>query len=73
LERLHQPGTLKEETVVPDASYEQVENGVRAAGQGWFIVNARHVPSFESELDVYAVLEPENVSIALRSSSPAPD
>jgi uncharacterized cupin superfamily protein len=46
--------------VVPEASYERVENGVRAAGEGWFVVNARDVPWFDSDLDVYAVLEPDD-------------
>jgi uncharacterized cupin superfamily protein len=45
--------------VVPEAPLEQVENGVRAAGEGWYVVNAREVPWFEGELGFIAMLEAE--------------
>ena len=36
--------------MVPEAPLEQVETGVRPAGPGWFVVNARELPWFESEI-----------------------
>jgi uncharacterized cupin superfamily protein len=46
--------------MVPEAPLEQVEAGVRAAGQGWFVVNAKKLPWFETDgAGLYAVFEPE--------------
>jgi hypothetical protein len=47
--------------VVPEALLERVETGVRPSGEGWFVVNARDVPWFETDrCGFYAVFEPEN-------------
>jgi uncharacterized cupin superfamily protein len=46
--------------VVPEAPLERAEHGVRVAGEGWYVVNAREVPWFEGELGFYGMLEPEN-------------
>jgi uncharacterized cupin superfamily protein len=54
---VHCPVSL--ETVVPEAPLEHFQNGVRAAGEGWFVVNVREVPWFEGELGFYAAIEPE--------------
>jgi uncharacterized cupin superfamily protein len=43
--------------VVPEAPLERVENGLRPAGVGWFILNARDACWFESELDTYGLFE----------------
>jgi uncharacterized cupin superfamily protein len=49
------------ETVVPEAPLERVENGVRPSGDGWFVLNAREAPWFESDgCGFYAIFEPEN-------------
>jgi uncharacterized cupin superfamily protein len=49
------------ETVVPEAPLERVENGVRPSGDGWFVLNARDAPWFESDgCGFYAIFEPEN-------------
>ena len=45
--------------MVPEAPLEQLENGVRAGGEGWYVVNAREVPWFEGELGFVGMLEPE--------------
>ena len=45
--------------MVPEAPLERVENGVRAAGDGWYVLNAREVPWFEGELGFFGELEPE--------------
>jgi uncharacterized cupin superfamily protein len=47
--------------VVPEAPLERVANGVRAAGEGWYVVNAREVPWFEGELGFFGELEPEDL------------
>jgi uncharacterized cupin superfamily protein len=47
--------------VVPEAPLERVENGVRAAGEGWYVVNVREAPWFEGELGFYGTLEPEEL------------
>ena len=36
-------------TGVPEAPLERTENGVQAAGEGWFVVNARDAVWGESE------------------------
>jgi uncharacterized cupin superfamily protein len=42
-----------------EAPLERVETGVRPAGPGWFVVNAREVPWFETDgCGYYAVFEP---------------
>ena len=42
-----------------EAPLERVEAGVRPAGPGWFVVNAREVPWFETDgCGYYAVFEP---------------
>jgi uncharacterized cupin superfamily protein len=43
--------------VVPEAPLERVENGLRPAGEGWFVLNARDACWFDSELDTYGVFE----------------
>jgi uncharacterized cupin superfamily protein len=45
--------------VVPEASLEKSDGGVRPVGEGWYVLNVRDAPWFTSELDTYAVLEPE--------------
>lgn len=45
--------------MVPEAPLEQAENGVRAGGEGWYVLNVREVPWFEGELGFGAMLEPE--------------
>jgi len=45
--------------MIMEARLEQVETGVRPAGPGWFVVNARGVPWFETDgCGYYAVFEP---------------
>ena len=45
--------------MIMEARLEQVETGVRPAGPGWFVVNAREVPWFETDgCSYYAVFEP---------------
>lgn len=52
---------IKLEAVVPEAPVERVENGIRPSGEGWFVVNARSVPWFETGgCGFYATFEPEN-------------
>jgi uncharacterized cupin superfamily protein len=47
--------------VVPEAPLERVETGVRPAGEGWFVVNTRELPWFETDgCGFFAVFEPEN-------------
>src|SRR5437764_6431997 len=47
--------------LVPEAPLERVETGVRPAGEGWFVVNARELPWFESDgCGFYASFEPES-------------
>jgi uncharacterized cupin superfamily protein len=45
--------------VVPEAPLEKTEHGVRPTGEGWYVLNVREALWFDSELDSYAVLEPE--------------
>jgi uncharacterized cupin superfamily protein len=45
--------------VVAEAALEQTEHGVRPVGEGWFVLNVRDARWFDSELDAFAVLEPE--------------
>jgi uncharacterized cupin superfamily protein len=45
--------------VVPEASFESTENGKRVAGEGWFVVNARDLRWFESELGLYTMFDSE--------------
>ena len=44
--------------MVREASLERVENGVRPAGEGWFVANARELPWFEGDLGSYALFDP---------------
>jgi glyoxylate utilization-related uncharacterized protein len=45
-------------TVVPEAPLERVDNGIRVAGDGWFVVNAKEIPWFESDgLGLYATFD----------------
>ena len=46
--------------VVPEASLERDEHGIRPAGDGWYVLNVRDARWFTSELDTYTVLEPED-------------
>lgn len=47
--------------MVEEARLEQVETGVRPAGEGWFVVNARKLPWFETpDFGFYAAFEPED-------------
>jgi uncharacterized cupin superfamily protein len=47
--------------VVPEAPLERIETGLRPAGAGWFVVNARELPWFESDgCGFYATFEPAN-------------
>jgi uncharacterized cupin superfamily protein len=48
------------ETVVPEASLEQTENGLRPSGEGWYVLNARDARWFEGDLGFYGMLEPED-------------
>jgi uncharacterized cupin superfamily protein len=47
--------------VIPEALLERVENGVRVSGRGWFVVNTREVPWFETDgCGFYATFEPDH-------------
>jgi uncharacterized cupin superfamily protein len=47
--------------VVPEAPLERGEKGVRPSGEGWFVVNAREVPWFETDgCGFYATFEPND-------------
>ncbi len=47
--------------MIPQAPLERVETGTRPSGEGWFVVNAREVPWFDTDgYGFYAVFEPEN-------------
>jgi uncharacterized cupin superfamily protein len=43
--------------VVPEAPLERTEHGVRPVGDGWFVVNARDLRWFESELGLYTMFD----------------
>ena len=45
--------------MVPEAPLERSDSGMRPVGAGWYVLNVRDAPWFTSELDTYAVLEPE--------------
>jgi len=46
--------------MVPEAPLEQMDTGVRPAGPGWFVVNARELPWFETDgCGFFTVFEPE--------------
>jgi len=45
--------------VVPEAPLERDEHGVRPLGDGWFVVNARDLRWFESELGLYTMFDSE--------------
>ena len=45
--------------MVPEAPLERIDNGIRAAGEGWFVVNARDVPWFEGAFGFFGMFEPE--------------
>ncbi len=45
--------------MVPEAPLEASEHGLRLAGDGWFVVNARDLRWFESELGLYTMLDSE--------------
>jgi len=45
--------------VVPEAPFERDEHGVRPVGEGWFVVNARNLRWFESELGLYTMFDSE--------------
>ena len=47
------------ETVVPEAPLERSEHGLRPVGEGWFVVNARELRWFESELGLYTMFDSE--------------
>jgi uncharacterized cupin superfamily protein len=47
--------------VVPEASLEQTEHGVRPVSDGWFVVNARETRWFGNELGRYTVFDSEHV------------
>jgi uncharacterized cupin superfamily protein len=47
--------------VAREAPLERVEHGVRPSGEGWFVVNTREVPWFETDgCGFYATFEPEH-------------
>jgi uncharacterized cupin superfamily protein len=46
--------------MVPEARLERGGNGLRPAGEGWFVLNVREAQWFDTELDCYAVFEPED-------------
>jgi uncharacterized cupin superfamily protein len=51
--------------VVPEAPLESTENGLRPAGEGWFVVNVRDARWFDSHgLGAYAVFESEEARFA---------
>ena len=43
--------------MVPEAPLERDEHGVRPVGDGWFVVNARDLRWFESELGLYTMFD----------------
>ena len=45
--------------MVPEAPLEPSEHGLRLDGEGWFVVNARDLRWFESELGLYTMLDSE--------------
>ena len=45
--------------MVPEASLERTEHGVRPASAGWFVVNLRETPWFGNELGRFTVAESE--------------
>lgn len=45
--------------MVPEAPFEDTRNGMRVAGEGWFVVNARDLRWFESELGLYTMFDSE--------------
>lgn len=45
--------------MVPEAPLERDEHGVRPLGDGWFVVNARDLRWFESELGLYTMFDSE--------------
>jgi uncharacterized cupin superfamily protein len=45
--------------VVPEAPLEQIENGLRPAGEGWYVLNAREAPWFEGAFGFFGMLEPD--------------
>jgi uncharacterized cupin superfamily protein len=45
--------------VVPEAPLKKTENGLVLAGEGWFVVNARDLRWFESELGLYTMFDSE--------------
>jgi uncharacterized cupin superfamily protein len=47
--------------VVPETPLERVENGLRPAGEGWFVLNARDACWFESELGFFGLFEGPDV------------
>jgi uncharacterized cupin superfamily protein len=47
--------------VIPEAPLERKENGLRPAGEGWFVLNARDARWFEGELGFYASFEAEDL------------
>jgi uncharacterized cupin superfamily protein len=48
--------------VVPEAPLEKTDHGLRPAGEGWFVLNVRDAPWFESdEMGAYGVFESEAV------------
>ena len=42
---------------VPEAPLERNEAGLYPAGEGWFVVNARDLRWFESELGLYTMFD----------------
>ena len=48
--------------MVPEATLERTENGTYPTGEGWFVLNVRDAPWFESErMGLYGVFESESV------------
>ena len=47
--------------MVPEASLEQTEHGVRPRPDGWFVANARETRWFGNELGRYTVFDSEDV------------
>ena len=45
--------------MVPEAPLEKTKNGLKLAGEGWFVVNARDLRWFESELGLYTMFDSE--------------
>ena len=46
--------------MVREAPFERDAHGVRPAGEGWFVVNARDLRWFESELGLYTMFDSED-------------